>query len=178
MTKYLLPLAAIALFGCGEVKDDTADECMDTDGSCEDTTDSDTGPVEIPETEIDAVTYGYDTMEWTYNADIIGWGESAYLTISQDTAQPWEEEHDLVQGEYDADGMWDTWGITLPITTDWEAQETGLNTLFSGDTDMEDTMLWRIDVYDAGVIADCVYWAGASADVAKIADADCREITF
>jgi hypothetical protein len=43
---------------------------------------------------------------------------------------------------------------------------------------MESTMLWRIDVYDAGAIADCVYWAGSSADVSIIADADCRELTF
>jgi len=174
MTKYLLPLAAFALIGCFGEKD-----CEDTDGTCDTDVPGDTDTaLDIPDTAIDAVTYGYDTVEWTYQADIIGWGQSAYLTISQDTTSPWEEEHDLIQGDYDADGMWDTWGIVLPITTEWDQQLSGVNTLFAATTDMEDTMLWRIDVYDADAIADCVYWAGASADVSLIADADCREITF
>jgi hypothetical protein len=172
MYKLLLPLAALALIGCGDL-DDTNDK--DDTAPPDDT---DTGPVETPDTEIDEVTYGFDTVEWSYEADILGWAESAHLTITQDTSSPWDEEHDLVQGDYDPDGMWDTWGITLPITADWADQESGVNTLFAGDAAMEATMLWRIDVYDGGAIADCVYWAGASADVSLIADAACRELTF
>ncbi len=124
------------------------------------------------------MSYGYDAAEWTYNVDVLGWAESASMYITQDTSSPWDEDHELVQGEYDPDGMWDTWGITLPITTDWAAQESGVNTLFAGEAAMEETMLWLIEVYDAGEVADCVYWAGASADASIIADDKCREITF
>jgi hypothetical protein len=169
MTKTLIPLMTLALIGCfgdDTGKDDTAMDDTDTDTTM------------IYETEIDAVSYGYDSAEWTYEVDVIGWAESAHMYITQDTSSPWEEDHDLVQGDYDPDGAWDTWGITLPITGDWSAQESGVNTLFSGDAAMESTMVWRIDVYDAGTIADCVYWAGSSADVSIIADSDCRELTF
>ena len=174
MNKTIMALMGLSIIGCGEVKDDTAPECDDSAGCVEDT---DTAPP-VYETEIDVVTYGYDTTAWSYNVDVIGWAESAHLYITQDTSSPWEEDHDLVQGDYDEDGAWDTWGIDLPITDDWSAQESGVNTLFAGDAAMEATMLWRVDVYDAGAIADCVYWAGSSADVGLIADDACREITF
>ncbi len=181
MTKYLLPLAAFALIGCGEPKED----CEDTAGcdtappeECEDTAGCETGDTTPPDTEIDVVTYGYDAAEWTYQVDVLGWAESASMYVTQDTASPWEEDHDLQQIDFDPDGWWDVWGITLPITTEWDQQESGVNTLFAGTAEMEATMLWRIDVYDAGEVVDCVYWAGASADVNKIADDACREITF
>jgi hypothetical protein len=179
MNKYLLPLASLALMGCfGGEKD-----CEDTDGSCDtdpveectDTDGCDTAVEELPETEIDLVTYAYDAAEWTYTVDVLGWAESAHMYITQDVPNPWEEEHDLVQGEYDPDGYWDTWEITLPVTTNWQDQESGVNTLFAGDASMEATMAWRIEVYDAGAVADCVVWGS---DISLVDTGDCREITF
>ncbi len=129
-------------------------------------------------TEIDVVTYGYDTAEWFYSVDIIGWAENVTMYITQDTSSPWEEDHDLVNIEYAEDGSWDLWEITLPITTDWAAQESGVNTLFSGDSAMEATMAWRIEAYEDGAVADCVVWAGSSSTTAIVDTGDCREINL
>ena len=175
MTKYLLPLAAFALFACG----DDPKDCEDTDGVCEtgmtDDTDADTdGPV-VYDLEIDVVTYGYDATEWVYDVELIGWAENVTMYITQDTSSPWEEDHDLVQGDFDPDGAWDKWGLVLPITDDWQAQESGINTLFAGDAAMEATMAWRIDAYEAGAVVDCVVWGS---DVTLVDTGDCREITF
>ncbi len=129
-------------------------------------------------TEIDVVTYGYDTGEWFYSVDIIGWAENVTMYITQDTSSPWEEDHDLVNIEYAEDGSWDLWELTLPITTQWDQQESGVNTLFSGDADMEATMAWRIEAYEDGAVADCVVWAGSSSTTSIVDNGGCREITF
>ncbi len=173
MTKYLLPLAAFALIGCfGDDKD-----CEDTDGVCETgmTDDTDSGDPMVYDLEIDVVSYGYDATEWMYEVELIGWAENVSMYITQDTSSPWEEDHDLVQGDFDPHGAWDQWAITLPITAVWSDQESGVNTLFSGDAAMESTMAWRIDAYEAGAVVDCVVWGS---DISLVDTGDCREITF
>ncbi len=178
MSKYLLPLAALAFIGCGEEDP----KCLDTDGSCEtgeveectDTDGCDTAVEELPETEIDAVIYGYDATEWTYNVDIIGWAENVTMYITQNTSSPWEEEHDLANIEYAEDGSWDRWEILLPVVS-FNEYESGVNTFFQGSAAMEATMAWRIDAYDAGAVVDCVVWGS---DISLVDTGDCREITF
>jgi hypothetical protein len=126
-------------------------------------------------TEIDVVTYSYDSSEWMYSVDIIGWAESVEMYITQDVPNPWEEDHVLENIEYAEDGSWDLWELTLPVTTSWEDQESGVNTLFAGDAAMEATMAWRIDAYEDGAVADCVVWGS---DISLVDTGDCREITF
>ncbi len=165
----LLALLGLALTACFD-KDDTADDSGDPGATGDSWT--------YYPTEIDVVTYGYDTGEWFYSVDIIGWAENVTMYITQDTSSPWEEDHDLVNIEYALDGAWDLWELTLPITSDWQAQESGVNTLFSGDTAMESTMAWRIEAYEDGAVADCVVWAGSSSTVSLVDNGGCREITF
>jgi len=165
----LFAVLGLALTACFE-KDDTA--LGDTDSYA--TGDSFT----YYPTEIDEVTYGYDTGEWFYSVDIIGWADDVTMYITQDTSSPWEEDHDLTNTEYADDHSWDLWELTLPITTQWDQWETGVNTLFAGNTDMEATMAWRIEAYEDGAVADCVIWAGSSANASMVDNGGCREITF
>ncbi len=125
-------------------------------------------------TEIDVVTYSYDSTEWEYGVDIIGWAENVTMYITQNTSSPWEEEHDLQQGEFDPDGYWDKWELTLPVVS-FNEYESGVNTFFQGSAAMEATMAWRIDAYEDGAVADCVVWGS---DISLVDTGDCREITF
>jgi hypothetical protein len=121
------------------------------------------------------VSYSYDTVEWIYEVDLLGWADSVSMYITQDTSSPWDEDHELNQLDFDPDGAWDQWGIALPITTEWDQQESGVNTLFAGDAAMEATMAWRIEAYEGGVVVDCVVWGS---DITLVDTGDCREITF
>ncbi len=125
-------------------------------------------------TEIDVVTYSYDSTEWEYGVDIIGWAENVTMYITQNTSSPWEEEHDLANIEYAEDGSWDRWEILLPVVS-FNEYESGVNTFFQGSAAMEATMAWRIDAYDAGAVVDCVVWGS---DISLVDTGDCREITF
>jgi len=174
MQKSLLALAALSLFGC--LGDDTGKD----DTGPEDT--QETGGT-TPELAIDTVIYGYDTTQWTYEVDCIGWADTVSMYITQDTTSPWEETHELENTDYDPDGAWDKYELTLPITDDWEAQESGVNTLFGNSISCENpycesTMVWQIKAFEGDTVADCVVWAGSDADVNIVMEAGCREITF
>jgi hypothetical protein len=165
----LVAVLGLALTACFGTKDSTP--TGDTSGATGDSW-SHISPT------IDTVTYGYDATEWTYSVEIIGWAQTVHLTITQDTSSPWEEDHDMVNGGYAEDGSWDLWQLTLPITTQWDQQESGTNTLFAGDAAMEATMAWRMDAYEDGVVVDCVVWAGVSSSATIVDTGDCREIAF
>jgi hypothetical protein len=161
-------LSLLALTACFEKEDSGLDETGMDD------TAEDTGWTYYP-TEIDVVTYSYDASEWFYSVDIIGWAENVTMYITQDTSSPWEEDHELENIEYADDGSWDLWELTLPITTEWDQQESGVNSLFAGDAAMEATMAWRIEAYEDGAVADCVVWGS---DTSLVDTGDCRVITF
>jgi hypothetical protein len=168
----LLAILGLSLTACFE-KDDTALE--DTGDTTE--TGTEDSWIYVP-TEIDQVTYGYDASGWSYSVDLFGWADLVTLSITQDTDPAWEEEHELENIDFAGDGSWDLWELDLAIVATPNDQVADSTTLFAGDAAMEATMLWRIDAYEGSEIADCVYWAGSSADVSIIADADCRELSF
>lgn len=161
----LLGLGAL-LVGCGT--GDTGET------SAGDDTEGDTAPLE---TEIDEVSYGGDEDEWVYEVMLIGYGGSVELDIYQQTGGKetrWEEAHVLDNLEYDPDGQWDKWGITLPIVTDWKDQVDSVNTLFSAD--LEPTMTWMVTAYDLdGYFADCAVWGQ---NIAYYASFSCWELEF
>lgn len=155
----------LALTACGD-KDDSGDD-IDTTGN---------GYVYVP-TEIETVTYSYDAAGWDYVVDLNGWADSVSMYITQNTENPWEEDHVLERIGSDPNGSWDMWEINLPITTEWDQQESSVNTLFAGNPDTEATMAWRIDAYEDGICVGCVVWAGSSSTVSIVNDG-CIEITF
>jgi hypothetical protein len=178
MHKSILALLGLGLLACGEVKEETAVPCDDTDGICEETDGptetGDTAP-EVYETEIAEVTYGYDATEWSYLVDFVGWADTVTMTITQNTNPAWDEEHELAQIDFDPNGAWDQWGVDLGIVTTPQDQVAGSTTLFSGDAAMEATMAWRIDAYVGTDVVDCVVWGS---DISLVDTGACREITF
>lgn len=164
--------------------DADADSDSDTDTDADSDDDSgiryidsgeDTGGV-IYDLEIDSVTYGYDSSEWSYEVDCRGWAEAATIAFHQDVSgYVWEEEHEMGNYDWDPAGAWDVWGITLPIVTDYTQQVDDENTLFAGDPATEATMTWMIQVWENGGVGDCVVWG---ADTSVFASYGCREIGF
>ncbi len=129
------------------------------------------------ETEIDEVSYGVFKEEWVYEVLLIGYGGWVTLDIyRQDGGKEtrWEESHELSNIEYDLDGQWDKWGITLPIVSDWKDQIDSINTLYTAK--MESTMTWMVIAYDLdGLFADCTVWGQK---IAYYALFDCWEMQF
>jgi hypothetical protein len=111
-------------------------------------------------TEINVVSYGFDTTVWEYEVELIGWGSGVDLDIYMNEAgHVWEESHVLDQREYDPNGTWDVWGITLPIVADWRDQVDSVNTFYEGSTVAEATMTWMVTAYDMDEnFADCAVW--------------------
>ena len=163
-----LALSTTTAFGC--LSQDTGDSIPEGD--------TDTDYYIGYALEIERASLGHDAMSWSYEAYLIGLAELVALHVTQDTSSPWEEDHDFLQGDFDPHGAWDSWFIDLAITDDWQNQTSGESTLFSGEANMESTMLSRMEAWEAGVVADCVVWAGSSADVSLIIESGCREITF
>ncbi|MBN1335180.1 MAG: hypothetical protein JXB39_04410, partial [Deltaproteobacteria bacterium] len=118
MYKSLIVLGLGALLvGC-----DTGDTGVD---SYDTEVGDDTAPLD---TEINEVSYGYDDDKWVYEVELIGWGSGVDIDIYQfEGGYTWEESHSLGQLDYDPNGTWDKWGITLPIVTDWKDQVDSVN---------------------------------------------------
>ena len=167
MKKTLLAILALALVGCFP-KDEDEDDSYAIRETGDNDTDGNTN-------DIVTVTYSYDSYSWSYKVELIGWAELVTLFITQDTASPWEEEHELRQGDYDPYGSWDEWYIDLEIDYGWD-DWVGYYTLYPGTPEMEATMAWRMESWDAGMVEDCVVWSGEDADVAIIMEDGCREI--
>jgi len=155
------------------------DEPEDTESQTDDTESQpdDTNPW-VGDTEIDNVEYSYSASSWYYKVLLHGWGDAVTLDISQDTSSPWEERHDLANTDFDDHGSWDLWEITLPVTSDWSQQTSGVNTFYPGSDNFEATMVWRMEVWSEGSRVDCVVWAGDSADASILMESGCREISF
>jgi len=171
--RMLSLLAAFALTACFNSKDSGEDSETNPD-------DSTPGDYDLA---IDVVTYGYDTYGWDYSVECVGWADLVTMYITQDTSSPWEEDHELSNTDYAEDGSWDLWELSLPITDDWQAQESGVNTLFGNSISCENpycesTMVWQVKAWEGDSVADCVVWAGSDADVNIVMESGCREITF
>ncbi len=125
------------------------------------------------EPEVDTVTYSVDAVEWNYSVEFSGWVYDAGIVIhGQHDGAEWDEEHDLVNTDYDPDGQWDIWEHSLPITSSWEDQESGANTLFTEDD--HDTMTWMVTGYDDH-IAPCAVWG---AEPEWFDSYDCELLSF
>ncbi len=126
------------------------------------------------EAAVDQVSVSHDEDGWEYLVELYGWGEGVTLEIRADDAGwAWEEQHELEQGEYDPDGMWDRWELDLAVVGDETEQEAGLTTLLAADAATAATMSWRVSVYAHASLVDCVVWG---ADPGAFEGADCREI--
>ncbi len=173
MNKFYVLALCLPLMGCFGTEDkcDSGDDCETGDT----TTETGDSWVYVP-TEIDVVSYGYDSAEWWYSVDLFGWADNVELDIYQyEGGYTWEEYHPLENSDYAGDGTWDLWEITLPITTDWTAQEDGVNTLYEGNSDRESTLTWMITAYEGSDVADCVVWGKRQETFDSYG---CREITF
>jgi hypothetical protein len=158
----LLSLSGLVA-ACGE-KDDTAGDDDSYYWTCY------TGPSQ----EIHAVSYGHDEDGWQYLVELLGWGDAVVLDIhGVPYGDQWTEQHDMVQGEYDPDGLWDSWVLDLTVVDDAAAQEAGLTTLFPADATTETTMTWRASWFEGDYLVDCVIWG---ADHAVLDDIGCRRI--
>ncbi len=145
--------AAFTLAGCvDDTGKDTDDfETGDTEGDCNDV-----------ETLIQEIYADCGGGNWTFSAKTDGWTTDGVVNIDQTGIDPqyaWSEEHDLPSVDYSADGCWDELEATLPITTDWEAQEANVNTLFECSDPRKSTLTWMIRVYDTDSnMSDCAVW--------------------
>ncbi len=174
-------LAGQALAGCwGMSAADTAqtgetgpEGDVDADADSDADTDSDTGGA--GDTTITQVDFEYDSTSWYYGTETVGRPDLVTLDVTQDTVSPWEEDHDLPLVNNDG---WYYFSRTLDITTDWQAQESDVNTLFPGNSSMAATMIWRVRAWDNGSVEDCVVWAGSAADADILMDQGCRPADF
>ncbi len=128
-------------------------------------------------TEINIVSYGADATSWIYEVELIGWGSLVTIDIYRNEGgDVWEESHELLNIEYDPNGEWDRWGITLPIVTDPMDQIDSVNTWFEGTEAMEATMTWMVTAYDMdGYFADCAVWGKR---IEYYASHECWEVVF
>jgi len=108
------------------------------------------------EPEVDTVSYGNTASRWNYEVEFVGWLSSATIEIHGTHGEgSWDEQHDLLNTEYDYNGAWDRWAIDLPIVSDWEQQHSGVNTLFAPED--EPGMTWMITGYDDH-LSPCAVW--------------------
>ncbi|MBN2799343.1 MAG: hypothetical protein JXX28_09375 [Deltaproteobacteria bacterium] len=161
----LAAVSTLALAGCDPESEDTSDTSDTSDTNVEDCTGV--------ETLIMNIDFSCDdTAGWDYWATTQGMTGAADVKVDQNTASPWHEEHTLVSvnsGEADADHehCWDEIERNLVITSDYAAQVSDTNSLFT--CDMHDLMMFELTVYDAEMNkADCAVWGS---DV-SIYDAD------
>ena len=107
---------------------------------------------------------------WEYDVLTSCWAGMVEVSITQNTASPWEESHTLESIERFT--VEEQFGLSLPVTNDWSAQASNVNSLYQCD-DVEagrsGTMTWTFDLYDTdGFWIECV-----ALGVDAAANADC-----
>lgn len=174
--KSLLSLSALAaaltLPACN--RDDKA--CDSGDTAC-DTGDAEVDPYD-GETYIKVVNGDCTEAAWRYDVENVGWSGGGALNIvdpGDDTNPPWNEEHDLVRGDFDEDGYYEFLYLDLPILQEpecnrddfgaedacWTMQEASVNTLFLCDAETKARLSWSVtiaDPDDPSVALECVAW--------------------
>ncbi len=200
---------------------DTATNCSEDSGETDaDTdTDSDTDTDTTPETYTGPLIIGIDTTndrypgdtstgapdsainwdcfeyegELTYFYDFytVGWVGSAKLTITQDTVDPWYEEHWLASWDYDEYGWWDNLYLSLvDVDSIDEVSENvaaypdddayAATTLFNcTEKGTLPTLAWRLDVFtdtEGTELADCAVWGDYNGTLTDLGDiSTCQE---
>jgi hypothetical protein len=170
MTKLLVIMTAVAgLSACALPATDTETTATATTGTTG-TTGTSSTTATCDKLMINQVSVPDCTDNiWTYDVITSCWAGMVEVSTTQNTSSPWEEFHTLDSIERFT--LEEQFGLTLPVTDDWSAQASNVNSLYKCD-DVEhgrsNTMTWTFDLYDTdGFWVECV---AMGADAAASAD--------
>ena len=108
---------------------------------------------------IDSFSYNCLPEGWEYTFATSGPSSGGLLTLDEDTAPPWHEEHDVT-------GV-TTLDVVLPFAASPATQASNVDTAFPCES--EARMVFRIDLFDVdNTLSDCVIWSGSETDPSVI----------